>query len=742
MHEMNGVGRICIVANELKHLFRNGGIGTHNWLQAEALAAAGWSVHVLYCGDIEDIAQLDHCRRLWESKGIRLWHLAEFPSPAEDSVQCGLIGSIDQHSMLVRRAVEKLHAAHHFDLIEFAEYAGYGFRTIQARAMGTALADARIIIKLHSSSQWCRDGNRNWLAGSDDLICDYFERYSFEHADHQLSPSRYMLSYARGIGWNVRDDAQVIPYCYPESAPEVVRRDERIRELVFFGRLEQRKGIKLFLEIAESLPGEISLAFLGRESWVDGAPATQLIAEKLKPDGEHSEPNGRPFALHTDFHAEQALAYLCAPHRVAVMPSLVENYPFTVLECAANGIPFLASNAGGIPEIVGDSELQEALLFDPTPQALRLKIEKYLALDPATRGRYVERMHEICNSKLNHAKVCAAYAELLPRFSPISSSSPNDCPVQAPVRDEPLVSIAVPYYNLGALLPDTLASIAAQEYANTEVIVVNDGSTDPYAIEVWEQMQRKYPRFRFVTQDNQGLGAARNTGLALAQGEFFLPVDADNIARRDMVTQFVRALRRNPEISVATCFFLAFEETADIATGKFSYAYRPCGGPFVAAALRNVYGDANAMSRTAALRSVGGYETEKHTTCEDWEMYVKLVGRGHRIDVVPDYLFYYRHRPTSLLRTTDGFLNRRRVLRQFFESPSLSQAEQIELWTALASFDERQRQLQWALDRQVRINKQRHGVRLAVHNVKQALRKAPYYNNVSKKLKQLTGRAA
>ena len=116
------------------------------------------------------------------------------------------------------------------------------------------------------------------------------------------------------------------------------------------------------------------------------------------------------------------------------------------------------------------------------------------------------------------------------------------------------------------------------------------------------------------------------------------------------------------------------DRDADIAAGKFPYAYRPCGGPFVAAALRNVYGDANAMSRTAALRSVGGYETDKDTTCEDWEMYVKLVGRGHRIDVVPEYLFYYRHRPESLLRTTDFIQNRRRVLRQFFTVAELPHA--------------------------------------------------------------------
>jgi glycosyltransferase involved in cell wall biosynthesis len=296
---------------------------------------------------------------------------------------------------------------------------------------------------------------------------------------------------------------------------------------------------------------------------------------------------------------------------------------------------------------------------------------------------------------------------------------------------------------MGAYLPETLASLAAQDYRRTEVIVVNDGSTDPTALEVWAQMQAVYPQFRYVTQDNQGLGGARNAGLAVAKGEFFVPVDADNIARPDMVTRFVRALERNPDVSVATCYFLAFEHSADIAAGKFPYAYRPCGGPFVAAALRNVYGDANAMSRTAALRSVGGYETDKDTTCEDWEMYVKLVGQGHRIDVVPEYLFYYRHRPESLLRTTDFFQNRRRVLRQFFTVAQLPQAEQIELWSALASFDEGQRKLQHAQHLfQVAAKKPRSVTRRVAREVNRIVRQIPYYSTLFGTSEQSGKRAA
>jgi glycosyltransferase involved in cell wall biosynthesis/GT2 family glycosyltransferase len=736
MHEAPSTGRICIVANELNHLFRNGGIGTHNSLLAESLAAAGWDVHILYCADVEEPEKLTRCRQILNEQRINFWHLSEFTSPTEDGVECGLVGYIDKHSMRVRRGLEQLNDVHHFELIEFAEWSGYGFRTVQAHKMAGALPDARIIGRLHSSNQWCREGNRSWLCGSDDLIRDYFERYSFEHADVQLSPSRYMFEYAASIGWDVRDDAQVIKYCFPASATRLRAVGSGTPELVFFGRLESRKGLKLFLQVAQSLPTDVQIAFLGRETPVEGTPAGELIRNML---GE------RPYTLHTDFDREQAMEYLQSGNRVAVMPSLIENYPFTVLECATNGTPFIASNVGGIPEIVASADLQQALLFDPTPRALRQKIETYFLTDQATRDQYVKQLHEICDSTINRAAVCQAYAELLPRRSSSPSAAPSRIErSRSAAAACPLVSIVVPYYNLGELVPDTLASIAAQDYPRTEVIVVNDGSTDANALQVWEEMQVQYPHFRFVTQDNQGLGAARNTGLSLAQGEYFLPMDADNIGRPDMVSRFVEALEANPDVSVATCFFLAFEETVDIVEGKFSYAYRPCGGPYVAAALRNVYGDANAMSRTAALRSVGGYETEKHTTCEDWEMYVKLVRQGHRIDVLPEHLFYYRHRASSLLRTTDSFQNRRRVLRQFFPVSQLPHAEQIQLWTALASFDEAQRQLQWSLWRStVELKaKRRRGMRLAVHNVKQVLRKSQYYRTVSGALKQLTKRAA
>ena len=146
---------------------------------------------------------------------------------------------------------------------------------------------------------------------------------------------------------------------------------------------------------------------------------------------------------------------------------------------------------------------------------------------------------------------------------------------------------------------------------------------------------------------------------------FFIPMDADNIARPDMVERFVAAMLRNPSYSALTCYFLAFSECQSTEPSRFLYAGRPTGGPHSLSCIRNVYGDANAIFRKAAFREVGGYETDRGTSCEDWEAYVKLVHAGKQIGVIPDYLFYYRHRDAGFSRSTNWFLNHQRVLRQF-----------------------------------------------------------------------------
>lgn len=259
--------------------------------------------------------------------------------------------------------------------------------------------------------------------------------------------------------------------------------------------------------------------------------------------------------------------------------------------------------------------------------------------------------------------------------------------------DRPLVTVCVPYFNLGQYLPETLASLAAQTYSAIEVIVIDDGSTDTSSRAVFKDMQERYSRFQFHRHENAGIGATRNRGLALARGDYFVPMDADNIARPDMIERFVQAIRQRPDVAVLTCYFLAFATSADLERGKFLHAYRPTGGPHILACLRNVYGDATAIYRTAALRAIGGWETDRGTSFEDWEAFVKLVHAGHTIDVIPEHLFYYRHLETGFSRTTDGFANHERILRQFRRLEQVSASDRDMLWNILTGLHRRVEQL-------------------------------------------------
>ena len=138
--------------------------------------------------------------------------------------------------------------------------------------------------------------------------------------------------------------------------------------------------------------------------------------------------------------------------------------------------------------------------------------------------------------------------------------------------------------------------LQAQTWFNLEVIVVDDGSSCLQSRQTFDQSGAGlYPRFRFVRQANAGCGAARNTALALAEGEFFVPVDADNLFKPEMIGHVQQWHASSPDTACLTCYFLAFQEDRDLQVGRFTYAYQPPGGPATVAGFENVYGDTNAM---------------------------------------------------------------------------------------------------------------------------------------------------
>lgn len=110
--------------------------------------------------------------------------------------------------------------------------------------------------------------------------------------------------------------------------------------------------------------------------------------------------------------------------------------------------------------------------------------------------------------------------------------------------ETPLISIIVPIYNTEAYLKDCLSSIESQTYSNIEVILVNDGSTDN-SYNIARLFCENDARFQLVSQNNSGVAAAREKGLRLAQGEYIIHADSDDLMTERAIEYLYRSIVEN-----------------------------------------------------------------------------------------------------------------------------------------------------------------------------------------------------
>ena len=110
--------------------------------------------------------------------------------------------------------------------------------------------------------------------------------------------------------------------------------------------------------------------------------------------------------------------------------------------------------------------------------------------------------------------------------------------------EKPKVSIVIPVYNTEAYVEDTILSIVNQSLRDSEIIVINDGSTDN-SLPVIEKLAEKDPRIRIYSQENQGLSAARNAGIEHANGKYLYFMDSDDLLDPDALEQCVKKCEAN-----------------------------------------------------------------------------------------------------------------------------------------------------------------------------------------------------
>ncbi len=229
--------------------------------------------------------------------------------------------------------------------------------------------------------------------------------------------------------------------------------------------------------------------------------------------------------------------------------------------------------------------------------------------------------------------------------TPVSPRRPPFHYTPADPLAPPQVSIVTPFYNTGPVFHETAHSVFRQSFQQWEWLIVNDGSTAEESLRILEEYRHRDPRIRVLDHgENRGLSAARNTGFREARSPYVVQLDSDDLLEPTAVEKWVWCLESYPEYSFVKGYSVGF--------GAQEYLWQKGfhdGSAFL---------EDNLIAATSALRktvhqAIGGYDETLRGGLEDWDFWLRCASKGYWGGTVPEYLDWYRRRPSHQDRWPD-----------------------------------------------------------------------------------------
>lgn len=193
----------------------------------------------------------------------------------------------------------------------------------------------------------------------------------------------------------------------------------------------------------------------------------------------------------------------------------------------------------------------------------------------------------------------------------------------------PAVSVIIPAYQVAPFINETLDSVFAQTFSDYEVIVINDGSPDTPELE--RALEPYRHRIRYLKQDNQGAGAARNNGLRAARGCFAAFLDGDDVYLPTFLSEQMRLLQGGGEYDLVYADAANFGDPGSRGTHMDQ---NPSEGEVTAESL--ICGRCNIVTSTVLARRElildAGLFDETLRNSQDFDLWIRLAKKGARIN--------------------------------------------------------------------------------------------------------------
>ncbi len=623
--------------------FHGGGISTYCHFTAQMLVGKGHSVTVF----VQDDSVEDHIVSGTRDKVTLIrWNSNRNQLHASLGYAARLsYGFADMVRLVIEQGEQP-------DVIEAQDYLGIAYYLTQYKHLGYPfLKDIPIIITLHSPAFVYLDYNRVPTSRFPDFWTGEMEKQAIKAADLLISPTRFLVEEI-GRYMDISDkEVRVLanPYAGGHGAHETA--DGFVRnKIVYYGKLSPQKGsfelLKYFADLWDNgFPH--ALHVVGGTDIVyhpEMQTMGQLVEKKY---GEYISKG--LLLLHGKIKPDQIREYLEDAH-VILVPSIVDNLPYVVMETMSLGKVVLASRQGGQREMIEDGV--SGYLFDHSePDSFKQQLLKILALPDEEMQRIGVRA---CQSILDNysfgiigpqkiklledVKSLAGAGSHFPFLYQEKNSLP-EITVAAP--DKGVLSVVIPYYNMGAYIEDCVRSVIDSSYKNVDILIVNDGSTETASIQKLETIGQ-WEKVRVIHRNNQGLALTRNEGAEQAHGEYLAFLDADDKVAPFYYEKAIRALQMKSNVYFAGAWVQYFENSSQLWP---TFTPQP---PY--ALIHNPINSSGLVYKRAAFLHGGLNDPKVDYGLEDYESVVNMLGHGLNGVVLPETLFYYRVRSGSMFR--------------------------------------------------------------------------------------------
>eukprot|EP01080_Neovahlkampfia_damariscottae_P010266 gene10266-2685_t len=429
-----------------------------------------------------------------------------------------------------------------YDIIHFHDYLGLGYYSMMSKKLKISFKKNLLVNGLHGTSWFVNIAQQRTPYDINILKMKYLEERSIEFSDSVISPSKFYLNWLKKkTKIKIPKDQQVLPNIM--NSKVIINEEKQkkshidhIDHLVFMGRFSAVKGFDLFLDALNELSLEEKysskikkISFLGNFESQDIPKSIDKYfkIKTLKWKWEYK------FFIGKD--TQFCMNYLLNSKGVAVIPSRIETYSSVVIEMIHNKIPFIASNAGAIPELMKNS--QDKILFNPELNSLIDKMKEILdnGIPMSTPFFSISKINQMWfDFHKNHLQTLKSN-----KFT------------QDIIEKKPTVSVILSLYTKNQFKIDfILNQFSQQTNRNFELIILNSMSNDDFY-----QLKSKFKHLKISGLSFKYSNSfSKNMAAKMSSRDYLLFISSNEIPKITLIDEFLTKIS-NSKFKILYDFF-------------------------------------------------------------------------------------------------------------------------------------------------------------------------------------------